>query len=78
MSLFQSSQNGWINPFHPLAMNRDTFYQTSFLQAPSTPALDTSKGGAATASLRSLCQGIAILRGKIFFLISNLDVPSFS
>jgi len=38
------------------AMGRDTFHQTRLLKAPSSLALNTSREGAATASLGNLCQ----------------------
>jgi len=59
-------------------MGRDIFHQTKVLQAPSNPALDTAREGAATASLGNLGQGLTTLMGKNFFLISTLNLPSFS
>ena len=59
-------------------MGRDTFHQTRLLQAPSILALDTAREGAATASLGNLCQCLTTLTVKNFFLISNLNLPSFS
>jgi len=52
-------------------MGRDTFHQTRVLKAPSSPALNTAREGAATASLGSLCQGLTTLTGKNFFLLSK-------
>jgi len=59
-------------------MGRDTFQQTRMLKAPSNPALNISREGAATASLGNLGQGLTTLAIKNFFLISNLNLPSFS
>ena len=42
------------------------------------PTLNTSREGAATASLGNLCQCFTTLTVKNFFLISNLNLPSFS
>jgi len=61
-----------------LATGRDTFHQTRLLKAPAYPALNTTREGAATASLGKLCQGLTTLRVKKFFLLSNLNLPSFS
>jgi len=47
-------------------------------QSPVQPALNTAREGAATASLGNLCQGLTTLIVKNFFLISNLNLPSFS
>jgi len=59
-------------------MDRDAFYYTRLLKAPSNLALNTAREGAATASLGNMCQGLTTLRVKNFFLISNLNLPSFS
>ena len=48
------------------------------LRAPSNLALSPAREGAATASLGNLGQGLTTLMGKNFFLISNLNLPSFS
>jgi len=48
------------------------------LRAPSNLALNTSREEAATASLGNLCQCFTILMVKNFFLVSNLNLPSFS
>jgi len=61
--------------FHPPAVDRDTFHQPRLLRAPSN--LHTAREGAATASLDSLCQCFTSLVVKNFFLISNLNLPSF-
>jgi len=62
----------------PLAMSRDIFHQPRLLRAPSNLALNPAREGAATASLGSLCQCLTTLMGKNFFLISHLNLPSFS
>jgi len=49
-------------------MCRDTFHQSRLLRAPSNVTLNIAREGAATASLDSLCQGLATLRVKDFFL----------
>jgi len=59
-------------------MSRDTFHQTRLLRAPSSLTLNTAREGAATASLGNLGQGLTTLMVKNFFLISHLNVPSFS
>jgi len=62
----------------PPAMSRDIFHQTRVLRAPSNLALSTAREGAATVSLGNLCQCFTTLMGKNFFLISHLNLPSFS
>ncbi|KAJ7427984.1 hypothetical protein WISP_02344 [Willisornis vidua] len=54
-----------------------TFHQPRLLQALSNLALDTSKDGAATASLGNLCQGLPTLITKNSFLkyMECADVP---
>jgi len=58
-------------------MGRNIFHQPRMLQAPSNPALSTTREGAATASLGSLGQGLSTLKVKNFFLTANLNLPSF-
>jgi len=65
------------NPTPPV-VGRDTFHQTRSLRAPSNLALNTAREGAATASLSNLGQGLTTLIVKKFFLVSNLNLPSFS
>jgi len=79
------SQNGWgqKGPYrstssNPRAMDRDIFHQPRVLRAPSNLALSTAREGAATASPRNLGQGLTTLMGKNFFLLSDLNLPSFS
>jgi len=62
----------------PPAIGRDTFHQTRLLRAPSNLASNTAREGAVTASLGSLGQGLTTLTVKNFFLILNLNLPSFS
>jgi len=59
-------------------MGRDIFRYTRLLRAPSNLALNTSGEGAATASPGNLFQCLTTLMVKNFFLISNLNLPSFS
>jgi len=59
-------------------MGWDPFHQTRLLKAPSNLALNTAREGAATASLGNLFQFLNTLRVKSFFLLSNLNLPSFS
>jgi len=59
-------------------MRRDIFHQPRVLRAPSSLALNTAREGAAAASLGNLGQCLTTLMGKNFFLISNLNLPSFS
>jgi len=59
-------------------MSRDIFHQPRVLRAPSSLALSTAREGAATASPGSLGQCFTTLMVKNFFLIPNLNLPSFS
>jgi len=59
-------------------MSRDIFHQSRVLRAPSNLALNPAREVAATASLGSLGQGFTTLMVKNFFLISQLNLPSFS
>jgi len=59
-------------------MGRDTFHQTRLLKALSSLALNTAREGAAPASQGNLCQGLTTLIRKNLFLISNLNLLSFS
>jgi len=59
-------------------MGRDTFHHTRLLKALSNLALNPAREGAATAAVGNLCQGLTTLRVKNFFLIANLNLPSFS
>jgi len=59
-------------------MGRDSFHQTKFLKPPSTMVLNTAREGVATASLDNLGQCLTILTVKNFFLLSNLNLSSFS
>jgi len=56
-------------------MSKDTFHQTRLLRAPL--ALNPAREGAATASLGNPGQGLTTLIAKNFFLVSNLNLPSF-
>jgi len=67
-----------IISFQPPAMSRDIFHQPRLLRAPSSLALNPAREEAATASLGSLFQCFTTLTMKNFFLISNLNLPSFS
>ena len=59
-------------------MSRDPFHQPGVLKAPSNLVLNPAREGAATAPLGSLGQAFTTRRVKNFFLISNLNLPSFS
>jgi len=59
-------------------MSRDIFHYTRLLRAPSSLALNTSREGASTASLGNLFQCFTTIMVKNFFLISSLNLPSFS
>jgi len=79
------SQNalGWKGPFkaissNPPAISRDIFNWIGLLRAPSNMAWDVSRDGASPTSLHNLCQGFTTLSVKNFFLISSLNLPSFS
>jgi len=56
----------------------DTFHQPRVLKAPSNLALNAAREGAATASLGNLGQGLLTFTVKNFFLISNLNLSSYS
>jgi len=47
-------------------------------QSSIQPGLEHCQGGASTASLSNLCQCLITLIVKNFFLISSLNLPSFS
>jgi len=59
-------------------MSRYIFRQTRLLRAPSNLALNPAREGAVTASLGNLGQCFTNLMVKNFFLISHLNLPSFS
>jgi len=59
-------------------MGRDTFHYTRSFKTPSNLVLNTSKEGAFTTSLGNLLMCLTILIVKHLFLISNLNLPSFS
>jgi len=78
------SQNGfcWKGPYRsscssPPPMARDTVHQTRLLKARSNLALNASRGGASTASQGNLFQGFTALIVKNFFLVPDLNLPSF-
>jgi len=59
-------------------MSRDIFHQTKVLRAPSNLILNTPREGVSTASLGNLFQCLTTLMVKNFFLVSHLNLPSFS
>jgi len=59
-------------------MGRDAFHQTRLLKATFNLALNTVREGAATTSLSNLLQCLTTLIAENFFLVSNLNLPSFS
>ncbi|RMB92089.1 hypothetical protein DUI87_31618 [Hirundo rustica rustica] len=64
--------------FHPPTMGRDTFHYSRLLRALSNLALGTSKTGAATDFLGTLCQGLTTLTGQDLFpgcASSLLELP---
>ena len=65
-----------ITQFQPPAMGRDITHQIRSAKAPSSLALSTSRDGAATASVGNLFRCLAVEND--FFLIPNLNLPSFS
>ena len=74
---------GWKKPYRSPhssspATGRDPVHQPRLLKIASSLALSTAREGAATVSLGSLGQGLTTLRVKNFFLISDLNLPSFS
>ena len=60
-----------------LAVNRDTYSQIRVLKAWSSQTLSVSKNRAFTTFLGNMCQCLTTLVKK-FYLISNLNLPSFS
>jgi len=56
----------------------DIFHKTRLLKAQSNLTLNTANHGASTNSLGNLFQCLTILTVKKFFLMSNLDLLSFS
>ena len=69
----------WRSPSSSLpSRGRDIFHQTRLLKATSNLALSTPREGASTTSLGQLFQCLTALIGKNFFLISNLNLHSFS
>ncbi|KAK4811189.1 hypothetical protein QYF61_019820 [Mycteria americana] len=65
---------GPVNPWR----KEPTLEQIRLLKAPSNLALNTSNDGASTASLGNLFQFLTTLIINNFFLMSNLNLPSFS
>ncbi|KAK4827897.1 hypothetical protein QYF61_022320 [Mycteria americana] len=59
-------------------MSRDIFNQSRLLRAPSNLTLKVSRDGASTTSLGNLCQCFTTFIIKNFFLISSLNLPSFT
>jgi len=59
-------------------MGRDTFHQIRLLKAPSNLALNTAREGVFTVSLGNVFEGLTALTAKNFFLIPNVNLPSFS
>ena len=62
----------------PPAMSRDIFTQTRLLRAPSNLTFNVSRDGASTTFLGNLFQYFTTLQQKIFFLISSLNLTTFS
>ena len=62
----------------PLVKSRDIFTWIRLLRAPSDLAWNGSRDGASPTSLGNLGQGFTTLTVKNFFLISSLNLPSFS
>ena len=74
---------GWKGPLRPCSSNpraigRDTFHQTRLLKAPSGLALNTFWMGASTIPLGNLLQCLTAFTVKNFFLVSSLNLLSFS
>jgi len=66
------------HPAQPPAVSRDIFNWVRLLRAPSNLAWNVSRDGASTTSLGNLGQCLTTLTAKKFFLISGLNLPSFS
>ncbi|KAK4826030.1 hypothetical protein QYF61_003851 [Mycteria americana] len=67
-----------ITKSNPRAVSRDIFNLIRLLRAPSNLTLNVSRDGASTTSLANLLQCFTTLIVKTFFLISSLNLPSFS
>jgi len=63
---------------NPPAVSRDIFHWVRLLRALSNLAWNVSRDGASTTSLGSLGQGLTTLTVKNVFLLSSLNLPSFS
>jgi len=79
------SQNswGWKGPlkviyFNPPTMSRDIYHYIRLLRALSNLTLNVSRDGASTTSLGNPFQCFNTLMVKNLFLISTLNLPSFS
>ncbi|KAK4831204.1 hypothetical protein QYF61_016041 [Mycteria americana] len=62
----------------PPAMSRDIFNYIRLLRAPSNLALNVSRDGASTTSLGNLFHCFTTPTVKNFFLLSSLNLPSFT
>jgi len=74
---------GWKGPLKAIQSNhaatsRDIFTQIRLLRAPSSLAWNVSRDGASPTALGNLCQSFTIRIVKNFFLISSLNLLSFS
>jgi len=63
---------------NPPAMDGRTFHQMRLSRVPFNVALSSSRDGASTASLDSLCECLTTIWAQNFFLKSSQDLPSSS
>jgi len=59
-------------------MNKNTYNKIRFLKSPSSLTLDICRNGTSTTSAGNPSQYLTVLITKTFFLISNLNLLSFS
>jgi len=64
--------------FQPLCHEQEHLLLDQVAESSIQPGLEHFQGGASTASLGNLCQCLTTLMVKNFFLISSLNLPSFS
>ena len=67
-----------ITWFQPPCRGQGHLPLDQVVQSPVQPGLEHCQGGASTASLGNLCPCLITLTVKNSFLISNLNLPSFS
>jgi len=76
-------RSGWKGPLkviysNPSPVSRHIYHWIRLLRALCNLALNISRDGASITSLGSLCQCFTTLIVKNYFLVSSLNLPSFS